>query len=307
MSANVETMFYVKEKPWHGLGTRVEKALNSAQALEMSGQDWEVLRLPIFDKNGKVIEGYWANVRSSDMKILGIVGNRYTIVQNKDAYAFTDSLIGEGIEYEACGVLREGKQIWLLGKMPERYILGDKFEPYICFTNTHDGTGAVRACMTPIRVVCQNTLNCALSSAKRSWATPHRGDVMSRMDEARQTLQLADVYMDNLAKKAEELARQKMDFDAAQKALDQMFDIKENATDRQKKTVDDAKEEIMVCMLHPDLANFFYTKWAFINAVSDYVGHASPVRQTKHYEENRWGNIINGHMLLDRAMAVVSE
>ena len=305
MSANVETMFYVKEKPWHGLGTMVEEAPTSADALKLAGLDWTIEGKPIYDEHGKVINGFYANTRSSDGSVMGIVGSRYSIVQNEEAFAFTDSLIGEGVTYETAGSLRGGRQIWLLGKMPERYIVGDKFEPYICFVNSHDGTGAVRACMTPIRVVCNNTLNLALSSAKRSWSTPHRGDVKSRLDEARQTLQLADQYMKDLAAKADQLANETMTEEQVVIVLDKMFELAKDATDRQKKTAQDAKNEIVCCMLHPDLANFLNTKWGFINDVSDFVGHAAPVRQTKHYQENRWGNIIAGHALLDKAMSLI--
>ena len=305
MPANVETMFYVKEKPWHGLGTMVEEAPTSADALKLAGLDWTIEGKPIYDERGKVINGFYANTRSSDGSVMGIVGSRYSIVQNEEAFAFTDSLIGEGVTYETAGSLRGGRQIWLLGKMPERYIVGDKFEPYICFVNSHDGTGAVRACMTPIRVVCNNTLNLALSSAKRSWSTPHRGDVKSRLDEARQTLQLADQYMKDLAAKADQLANETMTEEQVVIVLDKMFELAKDATDRQKKTAQDAKNEIVCCMLHPDLANFLNTKWGFINAVSDFVGHAAPVRQTKHYQENRWGNIIAGHALLDKAMSLI--
>lgn len=305
MSANVETMFYVKEKPWHGLGTMVEEAPTSADALKLAGLDWTIEGKPIYDERGKVINGFYANTRSSDGSVMGIVGSRYSIVQNEEAFAFTDSLIGEGVTYETAGSLRGGRQIWLLAKMPEAYIAGDKFEPYICFVNSHDGTGAVRACMTPIRVVCNNTLNLALSSAKRSWSTPHRGDVMLRLDEARQTLQLADQYMKNLAAKADQLANETMTEEQVVIVLNKMFELAEDATDRQKKTAQDAKNEIVCCMLHPDLANFLNTKWGFINAVSDFVGHAAPVRQTKHYQENRWGNIIAGHALLDKAMSLI--
>lgn len=305
MPANVETMFYVKEKPWHGLGTMVEEAPTSSDALKLAGLDWTIEGKPIYDEHGKVISGFYANTRSSDGSVMGIVGSRYSIVQNEEAFAFTDSLIGEGVTYETAGSLRGGRQIWLLGKMPERYIVGDKFEPYICFVNSHDGTGAVRACMTPIRVVCNNTLNLALSSAKRSWSTPHRGDVKSRLDEARQTLQLADQYMKDLAAKADQLANETMTEEQVVIVLDKMFELAKDATDRQKKTAQDAKNEIVCCMLHPDLANFLNTKWGFINAVSDFVGHAAPVRQTKHYQENRWGNIIAGHALLDKAMSLI--
>ena len=150
-----------------------------------------------------------------------------------------------------------------------------------------------------------NTLNLALSSAKRSWSTPHRGDVKSRLDEARQTLQLADQYMKDLAAKADQLANDTMTDEQVVIVLDKMFELAKDATDRQKKTAQDAKNEIVCCMLHPDLANFINTKWGFINAVSDFVGHAAPVRQTKHYQENRWGNIIAGHALLDKAMSLI--
>lgn len=305
MAANVETMVYVREKPWHGLGTRVEEALTSKEALELAGLDWTVDSLPIFDAQGKEIAGYKANTRSSDGTVLGVVGGRYSIVQNAEAFDFTDNLVGQGILYETAGSLRQGRQIWLLGRMPERYILGDAFEPYICFTNTHDGTGAVRCCMTPIRVVCNNTLNMALSGAKRSWSTVHRGNVTAKLDEARQTLELADLYLKKLDEEADRLANSKMTDGQIEKAVNDLFEIKDNATDRQKRTVEEAKTEIMVCMLRPDLAQFLNTKWGFVNAVSDYVGHADPVRQTKNWQENRWGNIIGGHALLDKALAVV--
>ena len=306
MSANVETMFYTREKPWHGLETMVETAPTSADALKLAGLDWTIDGKPIYDGNGNEIHGYRANTRSSDNSVLGIVGSRYQIVQNADAFEFTDALLGEGVTYETAGSLRGGRQIWLLAKLPERYIVGDKFEPYVCFTNTHDGTGAVRACMTPIRVVCNNTLNLALSTAKRAWSTPHRGDVKARLDEARETLLLADLYMQQLAERADKLASEKITDGEVVVILDKMFELAKDATERQKKTAQDAKNEIVCCMLHPDLANFIGTKWGFINAVSDYVGHSAPVRQTAHYNENRWGNIISGHALMDKALALIS-
>ena len=306
MAANVETMFYVREKPWHGLGTCVEHALTSEEALVAAGLDWTIKAKDVFDERGLIIPGFQANTRSSDGSVMGIVSNRYKIVQNRDAFEFTDALVGEGIVYETAGSLQGGKRIWLLGKMPERDVLGDKFEPYICFTNTHDGSGAVRACMTPIRVVCNNTLNAALSGASRAWSTPHRGDVRSRLDEARQTLQLAEAYMDALAETADRMANAKMDECAVHAALDAMFPVAEDATIRQKRTAEESKEQIIVCMLRPDLAQFAGTQWGFLNAVSDYVGHGKPFRQTKKFEENRWGAIMVGHPLLDKAFAAAA-
>lgn len=306
MSANVETMFYVREKPWHGLGTRVETAPTSKEALELAGLDWTIDSRPVYDGRGIEIRGYKANTRSTDGSIMGIVSNKYQIVQNAEAFEFTDALVGEGVTYETAGSLRGGKQIWLLAKMPERNIVGDTFEPYICFTNTHDGSGAVRACMTPIRVVCNNTLNAALAGAKRAWSTPHRGNVQMRLEEAKQTLELAEKYLVTLDEEADRLANEKMDDGAVKAALDTMFLLPENATDRQKRTAESAKSEIIACMLRPDLAQFVNTKWGFLNAVSDYVGHSEPARRTKNYDENRWGNIIVGHYLFDKAVALTA-
>ena len=306
MPACVESMMYVREVPWHGLGTRVEEAPTSKEALELAGLNWTINGMPIFDSLGNQIEGFKANTRSSDNKVLGIVGNRYQIVQNSEAFEFTDALIGEGIRYETAGSLLGGKKIWLLGKMPERKVAGDKVDPYICFTNTHDGSGAVRVCMTPVRVVCNNTLNLALSSAKRSWSAVHRGNVIEKLEEARITLELADEYLYNLDKTAERLANEKFTNAEMKKALDQLFPVENNATDRQKRTAENAKEEIIICSLRPDIAQFLNTKWGFINAVSDFIGHSEPARRTQNYNENRWGYIINGHGLLDRAYELVS-
>ena len=91
MSHAVESMFYTeREKPWHGLGTAVPDVLCSAEALEKAGLDWNVEARPIFTDNGIVIPNYKANTRDIDNKVLGIVHDRYKIVQNKDAFSFTD-------------------------------------------------------------------------------------------------------------------------------------------------------------------------------------------------------------------------
>ena len=178
MAANVETMFYTREKPWHGLGTRVETALTSKEALQLAGFDWKVIQKPILTEDGSLIEGFKANVRDRDQKVLGVVSNRYKVVQNEEAFAFTDALLGEGVRYETAGSLAEGKRTWILAMLPHKYIIaGDEITPYLVFMNSHDGSGAIKAAMTPIRVICQNTLNLALARAKRSWSTNHIGDI----------------------------------------------------------------------------------------------------------------------------------
>ena len=176
MSANVETMFYTREKPWHGLGTQVMEAPTSAAALSLAGLDWRVIQKPLLTYDEIPVPGFKANLRDSDNQVLGVVTDRYKVVQNEDAFAFTDSLLGEGVTYETAGSLQNGRRTWILAKLPQRYIIsGDEITPYLVFMNSHDGSGAIKAAMTPIRVVCMNTLNLALSTAKRTWSADQIG------------------------------------------------------------------------------------------------------------------------------------
>lgn len=154
MTANVETMFYTRVAPWHGLGVRVESALSSQEALKASGLDWNVIQRPIMTSAYEPVPGYKANIRDTDNKVLGVVSDRYRVVQNAEAFAFTDALLGEGVKYETAGSLQEGRRIWLLAKLPDRYIIeGEQIEPYLVFSSSHDGSGAIKAAMTPVRVV----------------------------------------------------------------------------------------------------------------------------------------------------------
>lgn len=308
MPAEVETMMYTREKPWHGLGTMVAEAPTSADALRLAGLDWTVDQRPVYLENAAVpVPNYKANVRDRDGKVLGIVTDRYQVVQNADAFSWTDELIGGDVRYETAGSLREGKKIWLLAKMPAAKVAGDDVEPYLCFSNTHDGSVAVKVCMTPVRVVCNNTLNLALSSAKRSWAMKHVGDMTAKLDEARRTLELADRYMMHLDGAALQLANVTVTDEKLEKILSEMFPLKEDATERQKNTVKAVKDEFMICYFMPDLAKFRGTGWGVVNAMADMVDHSRPRRDTGNYRENNWARIMDGHELVDRVTAKVMD
>ena len=199
-------MFYTRVAPWHGLGTCVENAPGSQEALKVAGLDWKVVQKPIFTEEGQLVGGFKANIRDRDNQILGVVTDRYKVVQNEEAFAFTDQLLGEGVTYETAGSLQGGRRTWILAKLPQRYIIsGDEITPYLVFMNSHDGTGAIKAAMTPIRVVCQNTLNLALSNAKRSWSANHVGNINGKLDDARYTLLYADKYMAELGRSIDRL------------------------------------------------------------------------------------------------------
>jgi len=305
MSANVETMFSVREKPWHGLGTVVHEAVTSREALTLAGLDWEVRQEPIIYKGQD--SGYFMNIRSTDDKVLGVVGSRYKPVQNVDAFDFVDGLIGEGVTYETAGSLNSGKRIWLLAKMPDVRILDEVVEPFMCLTNSHDGFGSLKVCMTPVRVACQNTLNLALRSAKRSWNGRHTGSIESKMAAAKQTLGLAREYMSSLSETAEELYKIKVspkDFSILQEKL---FPITEDMTKRKEESQILLREQLKYAWEIDDLGNIKGTGWGFINAVADMSTHKPPARKTANYQENAFMYVIDYPVILDQAMKLIME
>lgn len=308
MSANVETMFYTRTKPWHGLGTMVMEAPTSKAALELAGLDWRVVQKDLKTGDGIPIPGFKANLRNTDDQVLGVVTDRYQIVQNEDAFAFTDQLLGEGVTYETAGSLQNGRRTWLLAKLPQKYIIsGDEITPYLVFMNSHDGTGAIKAAMTPIRVVCQNTLNLALNTAKRTWSTNHTGDIKGKMEDARYTLLYADKYMAELGKAIDQLSQMKLSDRQVYEYIDLLFPLIDYATEQQKKNLLRLKEDVKMRYFDaPDLQDVGKNAYRFVNAVSDFATHAKPLRERSNYRESLFGKTVDGNPVIDKAYQMVT-
>lgn len=307
MAANVESMFYVRETPWHGLGTKVAEAPCSKEALRLSGLDWNVVQEPIYTETEELIEGYKANVRDSDRSVLGVVTDRYKVIQNDEAFAFTNELLGEGVRYETAGSLQGGKKVWLLARMPQEYIIsGERISPYLLFSNTHDGSGAIKVALTPIRVVCNNTLNLALDTAKRSWSMIHTGDIKGKMQEARDTLFMAEKYMDSLGKEFDNLRMKRMSDKEVMEYIELLLPIEDNATLQQRRNIKKLREDMKKRYFDaPDLQDVGKNAYRFINAVSDFATHAEPLRKTANYKENLFSRTIDGNPLIDKAYQMV--
>ena len=307
MAANVETMFSVREKPWHGLGKIVMEAPTSAEALHLAGLDWNVVQEPIYTEFNEQVEGYKANVRDSDRKVLGVVSDRYKVVQNVDAFSFTDELIGKGVRYETAGSLQEGKKVWLLARLPREYIIaGERISPYLVFSNTHDGSGSVKVAVTPVRVVCNNTLNLALDKASRSFSMIHTGNIQDKIQEARDTLFMAEEYMDCLGAEFEQLRRQKMTNVQVKEYINLLLPMEKESTQLQSKNIIRLREDIMKRYYDaPDLQTVGNNAYRFINAVSDFATHANPLRRTVNYNENLFARTIDGNPLIDKAYQLI--
>lgn len=309
MAANVESMFSTREKPWHGLGTIVSEAPASAEALKLAGLDWSVIQREICTFDGLAINGYRANVRDRDKKILGIVSDRYKVVQNADAFSFTDILLGEGVKYETAGSLQGGRKVWMLAKLPNEYIImGEEISPYLVFCNSHDGSGAVRVAMTPVRIVCSNTLNLALNTAKRSWAAKHTVNIADKLYEAKETLLFAEKYMSELDREAQNLEKIKLNDKKVKEYINTLIPVSDDMTIQQKKNIYNLRENLQRRYFDaPDLLDTGKTGYRFINAVSDFATHNQPLRMTSKYQENLFMRTMNGNDLVDNAYRMLKS
>lgn len=307
MAANVESMFFVRETPWHGLGTRVMEAPTSKEALRLAGLDWKVIQEPILTTRNEIIPGFKANIRDKDHRVLGVVTDRYKIIQNDEAFAFTDALLGAGVRYETAGSLQNGRRVWLLAHMPREYIImGEHISPYLLFSNTHDGSGAIKVCLTPIRVVCNNTLNLALNTARRSWSMIHTGDVNAKMEEAYDTLFTADKYMAELGKEFERLRNIELTDSRVREYIEALLPLDEESTTIQVKNIKRLRLDLSDRYYKaPDLIDLGRNAYRFVNAVSDFATHAAPLRRTANYKENLFARTMDGNPLIDRAYQLV--
>ena len=308
MPAEVESMFYVRKTPWHGLGTNVEEALSSEEALVAAGLDWNVVQKKLYLEDWNCVQGFYANVRDSDNRVLGVVTHRYRIVQNREAFAFTDELLGKGVRYETAGSLRGGRKTWILARLPKQYRLADdRVVPYLVFCNSHDGSGSIKAAMTPVRVVCNNTLNLALQRADRIWTASHTGDMEGKLEDAKRTLFMAEHYMEELAKETEKLCKRKISSAEAEECIRALLPVPSGATETMERNVMQQREDLRKRYDHaPDLKDVGKNGYRLINAVSDFATHAKPLRESAGYRENLFLKTMEGNPLVDRAYRMLA-
>jgi phage/plasmid-like protein (TIGR03299 family) len=202
--ANQEYSFFsVKERAWHGLGKIVEQYPTSAEAIKFAGLDYFVEKRPLFtydtenhtgDPDNDIlipeieVPNYFATIRTDTEQVLGVVGKDYEVVQNVNAFEFFDAIVGggDGILYETAGALGKGERIFITAKLPGYIRVGkdDFIEQYLFLTTSHDGFGSITAAFTPIRIVCNNTLNAALANHSGAIKIRHTASANERLKQA---------------------------------------------------------------------------------------------------------------------------
>ena len=301
MTVNVQTMMYHGETPWHGMGKKVEKALTSAEAIKAAGLDWAVTKVPVFcrdlQSHFKQVPNSFGIRRQDNGTTLGIVGKFYNPLQNKDAFKFFDAIVGEkAAMYHTAGALGQGERIWLLAKLPGDVIIkgSDKVEKYLLLMNSHDGTSTVTVKLTPIRVVCQNTLNSALRDGEPSAKLRHTRWLGQRVQCVKQQLDLVHKWYDSFETQANNLASAKCD-DKKFHSFVQGLGFGELGSEMGPKTqkmLDDLLKRFDEGRGKDD-QKIRGTWWAAYNAVTEFVDH-SPLYGRGKTQSDRARSLLYG-------------
>lgn len=287
MSANIDTMMYAGERPWHGLGVAVQGEQTAESAIVKAGLNWNVQRYPVYFGRGQgnsmpLIENKRAIVREDTGAVFSVMGEGYTPVQNREAFRFFDAIVGEGQAiYHTAGALGQGEKVWILAKLPGDIVVNDKdrTEKFLLLSNAHDGTQALRMFFTPVRVVCQNTLNLAQSGRGKGEGINIRHTVgaTDAIKEARRALGIAVKFYDGLGDTISKLANVKASRDAVASYFKTLVPDNVDA-ERNSRTVN-----IRETLAHHFLAgrgNKGETWWDALNAVTEYVDHDRSTRGT---------------------------
>lgn len=279
-------VFVTGEPAWHQLGKVIEQATTSAEAIQLAGLDWRVHQWPVraFDPDNHTTEAgipdTVANVRTDTNAVLGVVGKRYRVFQNREAFDFMDALVGDKLAmYETAGSLHGGRRVWMMARIPKEYRAGpdDLIKPYVLLTNTHDGSQALRMIPTTVRVVCQNTLNLALHEAGvEGLAISHHPRLESRVQEARMKLGIIAARFDKFDEELHAMLDKDLSVTEANGYFRGLSGVDlPTQSDRQKNRRDKVYGQMLANFDNDrnTLPGVTHTAWAAYNAVSEWADH----------------------------------
>jgi phage/plasmid-like protein (TIGR03299 family) len=280
-------MMYVGEKPWHSLGKQLQEAATAAEAIEAAQLDWEVGKRPIYyphTEGMKKVPEHFAVVREDNQMAIGVVGKKYEPMQNRDAFSFFDAIVGikEAI-YHTAGALGNGERVWILAKLPGyiRVKQNDITEKYLLLSNSHDGTSSIQIMFSPIRVVCQNTLNVAIKTAREKARIRHTVSLMTRVNEVRDQLGIINAQYSIMEDLANRMANVEMNKRSFEDFLVKSGVVPKDAEDRMQANAQKVLNEVTHLFEHGrgnDEKEVRGTLWAALSGVVEYADYAKAIR-----------------------------
>lgn len=307
---------YAGETPWHGLGKKMSANMTPDEALREAGLNWEVTKRPLWYKNGTIVDQYaqtgdsFAIIREDSGAYFGTVGPQYRPIQNREQAEFLAALAGEGgIEVEMAGSLWGGsRQFWTCRVRGERIVeaekRADRIKQYMVLANGHDGSLSFRAFWSPIRVVCNNTLNVSLRRAGADGVMlRHTSKVGERIKQAKQILGLCGTYYEQLAEVFQKMAETRVDKATYDNVLKQVFDpIEADYEDHAKFAAAKVEADITKGKVVGNLAResklFGLTKitaWDAYNSLTFYSSHQYGTdRKTADAADRHFDSVLHG-------------
>lgn len=295
---NKAAFFGVGEPAWHGLGITLKKPATAAEAIKHAGLDFDVLQSPvIMDIGGNkpniiTVPDKFVNYRSDNNVPLGVVGKGYQILQNREAFSFFDKLVeADEAIYHTAGALGKGEKIWVLAKLPDHIKVGkdDLIDQYVLIYNNHDGSGSVTACLTHVRVVCNNTLNIALRSTTNKVSIRHTRNVEERLKEAHKVLEISNLYKKEMETIYNRMTKVKVDSDMVEDFLNQLYPKKETT---EFTTEGDKIREAILTSFESGTGQQMQTTrgtlFGLFNAVTHYTDHAKEYKTPNAKLKSIW-------------------
>ena len=307
MVDGVASMAFTGETPWHGLGTKLDGPMTAEEAIKAAKLDYTVTKEQLFLADGTPAPAF-ATVASDTKALLGVVGGKYTPLQNRDAFPFFDIIVGEGkARYETAGALGNGERIWLLAKMPEviEAVKGDAIETFVLLSNSHDGSSSVEARYTSIRVVCQNTLNMATGSRNKAVVSiRHTESVQSRLQQAAILLNGYQSHLAQFSDVMKKLAKVRINDEMIEAFEIAMFGDISEVPDGRGRTILSTKlsefEHLLVKGRGTEIPGVVGTAYGLVNAYTEWSDYASQVKGTK----DRTNAVIFGNAAKEKQRAM---
>lgn len=306
MVANVENMFSANgERPWHGIGTIIsDNGAVSGDAIRLAGLDWNVELFPaqaIVDGQTVTAPDRFVTVRRDNNKALGVVGSRYTPLQNAQAFEFCDGVLAEaGAKYETAGSLGNGEKIWVMAQLPGQITVkgNDPADKFLLLTNTHDGSGAVMMTLTAVRVVCQNTLNIALRGSRNVFSIRHTASITNKIQLARQALGIAAKTYEEIGGFLNQLANINLDstqvHNLAKIGFGYTPEVEEKDIPTRSRNNIITLEQLFTNGIGNDIPGVRGTAYALLNAATEYDSFHSGVRGADNATERRLEKVWYG-------------
>ena len=266
---------------WHGLGTALDESdiYDWQKTCVKSGLDWDVELVPLQTADTQVKVDHFAVRRTTDNRILGSVGPRYTVLQNRDAFQFFSPwLDAKEASLECAGSLRSGSRVWVLARLNRSAIevaAGDIVEKFLLLSHGHDGSLSVRVGFTPIRVVCANTLAMAHGSdASQLIRVKHSRSVLDNLAAIRETISIANKRFEATATQYRRLARKTINQQDIRKYVYRVLDIEdESKASTRIMNIAQAMIDLAETGRGNDLPSVRGSLWASFNGITEYLAY----------------------------------